>query len=229
MNIFLIRHFESTKNINYSFSSDVDNEELTVNGIIQGKKDSLFIKKFIEQNNYKVRNIYCADSVRARKTAEIISAVLSDGIKIQTFSDLNSYKSRETVGKTYKELSWLNPQLAKQLSLYESGIFNAYKFNRENPENNKLVYEKKVINCIKKIINNNLDEDIKIIILHNSSITAAIIHYARQICDYPKDFYGKITANNGSLFWIKDEKEFIAANINFKTLFEVYGGEPNVT
>ncbi len=228
MNIFFIRHFESVKNTSTSFSSLYDNEELTEKGIAQGEYIALCIKKFLELKQLKVKNIYCAKSVRAEHTARIIASTLSSSVKVLSFSDLLSSKSKELMGKTREVAIKINPQFIHELSLYDAGIFNAYNFCRDNAKSTKVGYEKQVIACLNSIIDNECEEDTKIIILHNSSITAAVIHYARKIFNYPKNYYGKINADNGKIFWIQDDK-FLAANIDCEMLLNINEGEIDVT
>lgn len=230
MDILLIRHFESIKNQQTSFSSLEDMEELTDNGIIKGKIVAENLKEFLNNRQLKANNIYCAKSVRAEKTAEIIASTISKSIKIVSFPELLSHKSNELMGKTKKEASKTHPQFIFELSLYDAGLYNAYNFHRNDAKEEKRLYEEKVVKCIQKITQNNVDENVKIIILHYSSITAAVIHYAREVLNYPKDYYGKIIADNGSVFWVqhtKNQKKFLAANVDSQQLYN-FGGEKNV-
>lgn len=207
MDIFLFRHFESIKNTQETFSSMNDKEELTGNGILYGKKVAADLRKIVELKGLNIKRIYCANSVRATESAKLVAAEFSKDIEIVRFDEFLSTKSEDVMGKTKEDARKINPLFIQELCLYDAGIFNAYDFHRKVGKKEKQEYEKKVFQCIEKIINNDEKEDVKIICLHNSSITAAIINFARKQYHYPIDFYGKVIADNGKIFWISDKKQ----------------------
>lgn len=224
MDIFLLRHFESIKNTQISFSSIDDKEELTDNGVTRGKQVAENLRMILELEGLIVKKIYCADSVRAKQSAKLIAKELSETVQIQAFSDLLSTKSKDTMGKTKEEVRKTNPQFIRELSLYDAGIFNSYEFHREVGKEAKMEYERKVCKCIEGIVNNNEEENAKIICLHNSSLTAIIINIARKLYEYPKDFYGKVIADNGKVFWVRDKKgrqNIYVANCDSKLLLDI--------
>lgn len=224
MDIFLFRHFESIKNTQVSFSSLDDREELTENGILYGKKVAADLRKIVKLKGLNVKKIYCANSVRAIKSAKLVAAELSEDVQIVRLEELLSTKSEDIMGKTKDEVRKVNPLFIQELSLYDAGIFNAYDFHREVGKKEKQEYEQKVFKCIEQIINNDEKEDVKIICMHNSSITAAIINFARKLYCYPMDFYGKIIADNGKMFWFSGEGESLnmyAANCESNLLLKI--------
>ena len=225
MEIILLRHFESEKNTKDMFSSLNDEEELTEKGITQGKEISENLKEILRLKDLKVKRIYCAKSVRAQHSAKIIADALSDmSIEIQPFEELLSTKSDELTGKNRDEVRKNSPIFMKELSLYDAGIFNSYDFHRGIGKELKQAYERIVCGCIDGIISNSVDENVKIICLHYSSITAAVINAARRIYNYPTDYYGKINADHGKLFWIHEDKKkstFWGANCDSKTFLEL--------
>lgn len=232
MDIFLLRHFESIKNTQVTFSSINDKEELTENGVLQGKSVSDNLRRILELKGLTAKNIYCAKSVRARHSAKLIASALSENVQVQAFNELLSMKSKDILGKTKKQVMENNPEFIRQLSLYDAGIFSFYDFYRDVGRDLKKEYEKNVCKCIEKIVNNDVKENVKIICLHNSSITAAVINIARKFCKYPKDYYGKVIADNGKLFWIHEEnneKRFIVANCESELLLEMIRREMHVT
>lgn len=224
MDIFLLRHFESIKNTQVSFSSIDDKEELTDIGVMQGKQVANNLRMILELKRLTVKKIYCADSVRAKQSAELIATELSENVKVQAFRELLSTKSKDTIGKTREEVRKINPRFMRELSLYDAGIFNSYNFHREVGKMEKIEYEMKVCKCIERIIHNNEEENAKIICLHNSSLTAIVINIARELCQYPDAYYGKVIADNGKIFWIQSEQEdsnFCAANCDSKLLLDI--------
>lgn len=232
MDIFLLRHFESIKNTQVTFSSIDDREELTENGVLQGKQVSDNLRQILELKGLTVKNIYCAKSVRAQRSAELMASALSGSVQVQTFNELLSTKSKDILGKTKKQVRESNPEFIRELSLYDAGIFSSYDFHREVGRELKIEYEKKVCECIEKIVNNGVEENVKIICMHNSSITAAVINIARKLCRYPKNYYGKVIADNGKFFWIHEENDvqrFIVANCDSELLLEIIRGKIYVT
>lgn len=224
MEIFLLRHFESIKNTQIRFSSDSDNESLTENGVAQGKSISKNISQVLDLLGINVKNIYCAQSVRARQTATLIADALSNSVEIQEFKELLSTKSSELVGKTKEEIWKTDSQLSIELSLYDAGLYSAYDFHRSVGRDKKKDYEQQVCKCMEMIIDNGLDEEAKIICLHSSSLTAAVIGYARDLCQYPNNYYGKVNADYGKIFWLhfgKNEKYFLAANSDSSDILRV--------
>ena len=232
MDIFLLRHFDSIKNTQVTFSSIEDKEELTENGVIQGKRVSDNLRQILELKSLTVKNIYCAKSVRAQCSAELMASALSGNVQVQAFNELLSTKSKDILGKTKKQVMESNPEFIRQLSLYDAGIYSSYDFHREVGKDLKIEYEKKVCECIEKIVNNDVKEDAKIICLHNSSITAVVINIARKLCRYPQNYYGKVIADNGKFFWIHEEngeQRFIVANCDSELLLDMIKGEIYVT
>lgn len=233
MDIILLRHFESEKNTQITFSSLNDEELLTENGKIQGKAISDDLKEILRLKKLRAKNIYCAKSVRAQQSAKLIAVALSDmSVEIQSFEQLLSTKSKDLMGKTKDEVRKINPLFMRELSLYDAGIFNSYDFHREIGKELKQVYEREVCECIEKIINNGVEENVKIICLHNSSITAAVINIARKLYNYPTDYYGKVNADNGKLFWIHEENgktDFWVANYDSKSLLDIIRSDAYAT
>ena len=98
MDLFLLRHFESIKNTQVTFSSIEDKEELTENGVIQGKRVSDNLRQILELKSLTVKNIYCAKSVRAQCSAELMASALSGNVQVQAFNELLSTKSKDILG-----------------------------------------------------------------------------------------------------------------------------------
>lgn len=222
MEIFFLRHFESIKNTQVTFSSLDDKEELTENGIIKGKLVAMDIKEFVSCKKLRVENIYCADSVRAKHSAQLIAEMFKD-VNVLTYKSLLSTKSYDLLGHTKEYVRKTNPQFIKELELYDAGLFSSYNFHRQVNREMKQKYEIDVIETINDILTDE-KETLKIIVMHNSSITAALINYARKICGYPTNYYGKVTADNGGIFWLsknKEQIEFKRANCQSNSLLDI--------
>ena len=143
MAILLMRHMESEKNINRTFSSISNEECLTT----KGKKDCYIIaetiNEFVTKNNLNVKNIYSANSIRARTTASVIAEKL--GLSVMAFDELCSNKSGELLGKSEAEANKINPLFIKQLTLFRAGLFSSYDFVKVYRREDKHEFEKKGI------------------------------------------------------------------------------------
>lgn len=199
--IILVRHLESTKNISSSFSSINDDEALTPQSIDNGSILAHSIFKFANTNNLHINNIYCANSKRAISTANIIANEFKVGVK--SFEDLRSNKSGSLLGKTEHEAKQINPMFMHQLKLFRAGIYSSYDFVKVYEREDKHDFEKRVNLCINSILQDK-SETLKVIVLHHSSITAAVIHFAREFYGYPTNFYGHVSCELGNIYLINN-------------------------
>lgn len=220
MYLLFIRHLESEKNLKQSFASFDDQEPLTQKGIEQGLELAGQIAKFIKDKNLKVKQIYSATSRRATQTAELISQRLN--LPIKTYESLCSSKTGVLQGKSEEEVKKERPEFIQQLQLYRKGIVSSYDFEIIEGKESKKSLEKRVNKTLNEI-KNIPDEDLKIIVFHRSSLTAAIIQYARENYHYPKDFYGFIKLDYGHITLLTDQDKnrkwtFLCVNENINDL-----------
>lgn len=215
--VLLIRHLESEKNVKNSFSSNLDNEKLTEFGEDEGKKLADNIYYYVKKNNFKISNVYCAKSTRAISTAKIIADKLN--VKIEPFEDLKSNKAGLLKGKKEEEATSLNPTFMKQLKLFRAGVFSSYDFINLFEREDKHDFECRVNACLDSILSNST-EDLIIIVLHHSSLTAIAIRYARLFYSYPNNFYGHIACDLGNIYLI-DSNGIIFCNESSSILLEL--------
>ena len=204
MHLFLIRHLESEKNRKQSFASFEDKEPLTEEGKKQGILLAKELKSFFEENQWTIKQIYSASSERAKQTASMLSSTF--GVPVQSYSSLCSSKTGVLQGKSEEEVAKERPEFIKQLYLYRKGIVSSYDFEIIEGKESKKSLEERVMNTIQEIINIP-GEDAKVIVFHRSSLTAAILNFARQNSNYPKDFYGFIKLHYGFLTILNNEKD----------------------
>lgn len=199
--LLILRHLESKKNTNKQFSSIGDLEELTPSGLSLGYEIAQHIVAFVDSHSYYVKRIYCANSIRAIKTANIIA----DKLNIETFAidELRSNNSGILRGKSEAEAKELNPIFMKQLKLFRAGIYSSYDFVNISNREDKHDFEKRVNICLEEILKRDLGT-LKIIVLHHSSLTAAVIHFARKFYNYPESFYGHVACDLGNIYLISD-------------------------
>ena len=203
MEILLLRHFESKKNINRSFSSKDNQEVLTEYGINVGKNVAQNIFDYIKNKEHVVERIYCADSIRAKQSAQIIANKI--GVSIETDKNLLSNNSGQLLGKTENEAVRINPLFMEQLKLYRTGIFSSYDFVKVFEREDKHEFEQRVNNSMQNILYDGF-ETLKIVVLHHSSLTAFIIDFARKNYNYPDNFYGRVDCDLGNVFLLNDDK-----------------------
>mgnify|MGYP004471980973 FL=1 len=217
MAVLLLRHMESEKNIMNTFSSLSNNEVLTDNGIKYCDRASELIYDFAQNNTLSVNCIYCAKSIRAEMTANVLAKKF--GIGIKSYEELCSNRSGNLRGKSEQEALKLNPIFMKQLSLFRAGIFSSYNFIKIYKREDKHDFEFRVINCVEKILLNDTG-DLQIIVLHHSSLTATVINYARKYYNYPSDFYGHVACDLGNIYLV-DNNDIILCNESPERLLSI--------
>lgn len=214
--LLILRHVESTKNYRKQFSSLEDDEELTSDGLCMGHEVAENIATFIDVNSFDVKKIYCANSARAIETAKIIADKL--GVKICAFNDLCSNNSGALRGKSESEAQVINPMFMKQLKLFRAGIYSSYDFVNVTNREDKRDFETRVNLCLENILTQDIGS-LKIVVLHHSSLTAAIIYVARKFYNYPKEFYGHVACSLGHVYLIDDD--FLLCNEPASSLKEI--------
>lgn len=205
MKLIILRHAESVKNTYKQFSSDKNNEILTDIGLGQVERVASAIYDYVTRTDSKVRNVYCAESMRAISTAQIIADKLK--AEIVPYSGLLSVTTDAQIkGKSEEEIKKVNPQFIHELELYRAGIFNAYNYTTVADQIKSGKYEQQIAQVLEDIMENK-NEDLKIIIMHHSSLTASIIRFARIGHGYPIDFYGNIVADLGKIYVVELNKD----------------------
>ena len=94
MELFLIRHAESTNNARKNDTERVADPELTQNGLLQIEYLALFLKKGLhltkverETNHEVLDQLYCSATLHALQTASTIG--LSTGLKPEVWLDIH--------------------------------------------------------------------------------------------------------------------------------------------
>lgn len=219
MEIFLLRHFESEKNVKDTMSNN-DEEKLTLKGKKECKRFSYLFKKFCVEKNFQISEISAVDSCRAQETANIISSVFED-MEVKCYSALRSTNAGNLAGKSLNDIQKEDPFFSKHYSLYRKGLLNLYFLDEhwsDTKKESKRDFEKRVMNCFDEIIREKKSDDI-LIVGHRASITAILINIARKIGLYSDDFYGSVDVSLGLLSWItlsENKKEWTINCVNSK-------------
>lgn len=225
MDLFLVRHLESEKNVNDCFSSLENNERLTEKGNLNAHKLALEFTDFVTECNLKIKNIYVANSMRAVESCELFAENIHADIK--SFDALTSAKTKMLSGVSEEKAKRIYGKYMQQYELYRKGLFNVYNFDNLVEREDKRKYEKQVMCCLKKILFVP-DESSKFLFLHRSAMTAILIYFARKFYDYPSDFYGYVPINLGHVYWLRkcnNNWEFKTLNCPYWTLKEKYVDE----
>ena len=200
MKIFLLRHFESEKNVADRLSG-TDKEKLTFQGRKECEEFSDLLKSLCSENKLSILKLYSANSERARETSEIIGSALE--IKnVYYYSNLKSTNAGNISGKSLEEIKVQDPFFATCYGLYKKGLLDSYFLDKnwkDDKKESKKKFEKRVISCFEKIVAENDKDDTIFIVLHRASITAILIYIARKMGIYPTDFYGNIESSTGGL------------------------------
>ncbi len=206
VNILLVRHLESIKNVDKIFSSTFASDPLTSNGIADGEKLADSLAKFSSDRNLKANCIYTSNAQRALATANIISQRM--GITCKGYDELLSFNMGGYSGEKEDDLIKKDPNLHEQLDLYRVGLFNSYNLSLPSAAEMPLMFEKRVNDKVRDIISIP-GESLKIIILHRSPLTAILIDFARRYYRYPTDYYGFIKLDIGFISWLTMEDDKI--------------------
>lgn len=201
MYLFIIRHTESEKNKKNQISSVNDDEKLTEKGERDAIEIANEISNYITKHSLRCNNIYSANSIRSIKTAEKIAEKLKVEIRIE--EDLRSTRPGVLEGLKKDKVKNTHPEYGHQYYLFEKGVFNVYDFKVPENKEPKKEFEKRVNNCVSKILSDK-SEDIKIIVAHRSSMTSILLDFARNCYNYPLNFSGHIPLELGYVSILKE-------------------------
>lgn len=212
MDLFLLRHFESEKNIANKMSLN-DDEKLTQKGIDNCKHFAEKFQSLCSTENIRITEINIANSTRAKESAEIILKQLQN-TKVYYWDALKSTKAGNLAGKTLEDIKEEDPFFHHHYMLYRKGLLNLYYMDenwKDESKESKKEFEKRVLDCFNNILTKKNDDGV-LIIAHRASITAILIEIARRSGFYPNDFYGNIQLTIGGLSWITINDEKIIIN-----------------
>lgn len=211
MYILLIRHLESVKNLTDSFSTTEGWEPLTDDGKIAGETLAKKVLEFSDLKNVFPKNIYCADSVRGKETANFIANAFK--CEVQVLNELNSIQSAFR-GMTEKSVNEMDKQYMLKLDIYRKGLFNSYDFSRKERFEQLRDFENRVNETVNKILQTK-NEELKIFVMHRSPITVTLINFARRFNNYPKDFFGFVPLDVGFISLIQTDETNDNGEIKF--------------
>jgi broad specificity phosphatase PhoE len=204
MDIILLRHFESIKNIEDTIASSKGSEHLTLHGLNDAKLFSALLPNVLNKKKLVLNQVYVADSVRAVESIlPTIECMQLEMIRVKQFCSQNLGILN---GKNEREIELLSGNYSNELKLHRCGLFSSYDYSTVLNGISKIEYERDVLLAFDEILN--IDNgSVKLFVLHNSSITVLLIYFARLLFKYPSDFYGFVKSDLGHLYWITTDSE----------------------
>jgi len=195
MYLYLVRHFESEKNLAGTLSTTSDNEPLTE----VGKRRC---EKFTRPNQNPL--ILTSSSSRSQETAEIITAGFPHP-EVRVCPFLRSTNAGPFAGLSSAKIRRANRNWYDSFIMYKAGLLNMYEFESGSlaiGAESKRAFEHRVLGGVLPIISEASDRDL-VIIGNRSSITAILLYFARRYYGYPRGFYGYVRVSLGAVTIIR--------------------------
>lgn len=190
--VLLVRHPESSKNIQDRFASESGEEPLTRRGQDDLRNLAHEVTQFASHLRAYAVSVHASPSARSMGPAR----VLADQFGGQLFLDANlaSIVNAETSGRSFAQLAVEDVALAREMNLYRAGLYSSYAIRKISK--NTRPYETRVQRALESI--RSLNNDLAVIVAHQSFMTFALIHVSRLCRHYPSDFFGKVHLELGS-------------------------------
>ena len=198
--IYLVRHSESTKNVNNLFGDESAMFGLTEKGvadteILANKIASIVSKNF---NSY---NFYSSPDIRSTATANILTTLLNN--EFQIINSLLPIHAGILSGINEEKADIDYPELMRKKKLFRDGKLDGYAISYPNGENVK-DFQDRVISDFKNILainSNNL-----FIVTHQSVITALLSFFYSELKGYKYYYYFKLDLSSLTKILITDNK-----------------------
>lgn len=211
--LLLVRHWESTKNREDRFATEVDEDHLTEDGAIMARDHAQSLQSFISMSLCSSKPVVCCSSTpRAQESAE----ALCDRFKCKPIVDsaLNSIVVSGTMGMTRAELRNVDRLSEWELHMYRAGLFDTYQMRHVGSITR--AYETRVKTRLQHLID--MISTVGVVFAHRSTLTASLIGIARQCGYYPGDFFGFVPMELGAVSLIEYTDEGVAARVVFVSL-----------
>jgi broad specificity phosphatase PhoE len=206
----LVRHGESTKNVEQRYSSAEGAEPLTVLGRAQADWCGQVCSDFVAQGSFESVHVYAAPTVRALQTAHPIAKSL--GARIKQNSCLAPLLATDLSGRLTTDAHLEYTELGSKVHLYRAGLISGH----EVPWPGETVAELE-----ERILHFFLTEDIPekavtILVGHKSALTAMVIQILQAHAKYPQGYSGYIAFTPGSMVTINHQRSltFMTPNIS---------------
>lgn len=182
--LVLVRHAESSKNTNPSFSAISGDEQLTDEGRTQVGTLASYLSDLAAQRRAISTEVFCSQTDRSRMTASI----LVPGARVTSLGDLAPIRSPYP-GISEEEVAHSDPEFIRLLSQYRLGLGSAYDIPRGQGEQ-VVDFERRIDACL-QVVRSSV-ADLCILVGHRSTLTAILLNAARQVNHYPQGWYGHV-------------------------------------
>ena len=213
MKILIIRHTESVKNTNNTFSSLADDELLTKVGEVAAEQIAKNVRTYISNNKLNCLGLHVANTHRAIMPARFLEAEL--GVRMNLHYEFKSIKNTTAlIGLSEAEVKRRDPVFMNELMLSRAGIFNAYHHSSNLTGDVVRNHEKVVFSKFLELVTDD-PKGLLLFVVHHSTLTDIVINLSRRYYCYPPTFYGNIECELGHLFLFDSDKcIFELANVN---------------
>lgn len=189
--LVLLRHAESSKNTNPSFSATDGAEHITA----QGMRQLAAIISAIDRYYYELRpsslGIFSSPTQRSLATASEIA----NHHRVVSIDALRPIRSPYP-GMSEADVAGRDPHFMTLITDYRNGLRSAYDIPRGGGEQIR-EFENRVAAGISEVLSHK--NDLNVIVGHRSTITATLLRAARTLFDYPENWYGHVNVPLGSI------------------------------
>jgi broad specificity phosphatase PhoE len=198
LHVFVCRHAEAVKNQQASFASAGVADDLTDGGTRDASAIARNLSTMVERRGIKIQAVLSSASLRSVRTAEVIAG--SFGCLASASAGLDSIRSGVLAGVPEADARRTHPEYMRALSLYRAGLFNSYNIPEFEGKEDKRAFERRVVGAFSEFTAKATGG--AIVVAQRSSITAILIHCARQSGAYPSDFFGHVQLDLGHVSWL---------------------------
>ncbi len=198
MQVWLIRHTESTKNRDgEQFGGAQVNAGLTAEG---SQAAESLAQRLPSLGSVEARPaVWTSPERRARDCAVALGRGL--GGRVTQEPRFRGIDGGTNAGKSEVEVERDDPVFWQALQLYRSGVLSAYDVPTRGESIRDL--ERRVGDALEEVEASGVHTGM--IVAHRSALTAAIIRYARKLHAYPVEFYGYVELPLASITIIETE------------------------
>lgn len=192
--LVFVRHAEANKNIREVFGQTSAPSSQLYDLTDDGTLELEAIANSLAGIDIAVANVVGPEFGQASYCASVVAGRL--GVTCLADSRLLPIGAGSLAGVTEVEADRIATDYMQRLRLYRAGLLNGYQL--ANPDGEDLdTFERRIDAAIVDLERSN--SGLTIVVGHRSSLTAALVHYARQFHGYPSDYYGYVALHTGQL------------------------------
>lgn len=220
LQLLLVRHAESEKNIGEKFDGNPSLDRLTEDGRRSVQRIASALDNLSKEMSIK---IFCANSGRAKETAELLAPQEHEPLIIDSFGSMNSGPFS---GLDDSQLAASFPDFFQDLQLFRAGVLSGYALRTPDGAERWVDFERKISTAIGAISKSS--SDLCIIVCHRSAMIALYNHFARSLLDYPNGHLGFMNTPplTSALIRPSSTRDRFIVGSCWELLAQVKGGTP---